>query len=101
MKFLIGKMYFHRKTYECVFIVLVKLTDEGYQGFLENKWVTDLNKMTALTWQMLRKAYNLTMHWPIAGYNPKNIFILNIDCSKNFTTIGLLTIQHIAGNVCG
>jgi len=32
----------------------------------------------------------------IAGYNPNNQFILPIHFSKNFTTLILLTIEHMA-----
>ena len=36
------------------------------------------------------------MHRSIAGYTPCYLFILTIDYSKNFTTMLLLTIEHMA-----
>jgi len=40
----------------------------------------------------------MSMHKPINGHNPCNIMILHvtIDYNKNFTTMWLLTIKHMA-----
>jgi len=35
------------------------------------------------------------MHRSIAGHNPYNLFTITVDLSMNFTTMKLLTIEHM------